>query len=69
MYDLQDRDDRPTYAAIALELGTTAANVTNWIAAMRRDFRSILLAALRELTANDREFEAEAATLFGMRTP
>ena len=68
-YDLQDKEDRPTYAGIALELGTTPANVTNWIAAMRRDFRSTLLAALRELTASDREFEAEAAALFGMRTP
>ncbi len=69
LYDLQDREERPTYAAIALELETTPANVTNWIAAMRRDFRSILLSALRELTASEQEFEAEAAILFGMRTP
>jgi RNA polymerase sigma factor (sigma-70 family) len=69
LYDLQDAEDRPTYATIAVELETTPANVTNWITAMRRDFRSILLTALRELTASDHEFEAEAAALFGMRLP
>lgn len=69
LYDLHDGEDRPTYAAIALELGTGTTNVTNWIAAMRRDFRSILVATLRELTASEQEFETEAAALFGMRMP
>ena len=33
----------PTYADIARELGMTAATVTNHLAAMRRQFRAIVL--------------------------
>lgn len=65
-YDLaDDSDERPTYAALARELGLTAATVTNHLAAMRRQFRQIVLARLRELTSSDDEFEAEAARLLG----
>jgi len=67
LYDLSEGEDRPSYSAIALELRTNVTNVTNWIAAMRRDFRSILISTLRELTASEREFEAEASILFGMK--
>jgi hypothetical protein len=65
-YDLNDQDEsRPTYAGVASELGLTAATVTNHLAAMRREFRQIVLARLRELTSSDEEFEAEAARLLG----
>ena len=65
-YDLADDDsERPTYAGIARELGMTAATVTNHLAAMRRQFRAIVLEHLRELSASDEEFEAEAARLLG----
>ena len=67
-YDLLDeREVRPTYADIARELGITSATVTNHLAAMRRQFRVILLERLRELTANEEEWEAEAAKLLGGR--
>ena len=67
-YDLlDDGDTRPTYAQIARELGLTAATVTNHLAAMRRQFRSIVLERLRELTSSDEEWEAEAAKLLGNR--
>lgn len=65
-YDLADDSDmRPTYAEMARDLGLTAATVTNHLAAMRRKFRLIILARLRELTASEGEFEAEAARLLG----
>ena len=65
-YDLADDEgERPTYADIARELGMTAATVTNHLAAMRRQFRVIVLERLRELSSSEEEFEAEAAKLLG----
>ena len=67
-YDLiDDHEARPTYADIARALGLTAATVTNHLAAMRKQFRAILLDRLRELTSSDEEWEAEAARLLGGR--
>jgi len=67
-YDLLDEPERrPTYADIARELGLTATMVTNHLAAMRRQFRTILLERLRDLTASEEEWEAEAAKLLGGR--
>ena len=67
-YDLlDDSDTRPTYAQIARELGLTAATVTNHLAAMRRQFRTIILDRLRELTSSEEEWQAEAAKLLGGR--
>lgn len=67
-YDLiDDQDARPTYAEMARALGLTAATVTNHLAAMRKQFRTILLERLRELTSSEEEWEAEAAKLLGHR--
>jgi len=67
-YDLlDDTGTRPTYAQIARELGLTAATVTNHLAAMRRQFRTIILDRLRELTSSEEEWQAEAAKLLGGR--
>jgi winged helix-turn-helix DNA-binding protein len=63
-YDLAE-DPRPTYQALAAELGLTAATVTNHLAAMRRQFRRSVLERLRELTTTEEEFEADAARLLG----
>jgi hypothetical protein len=41
--------------------------VTNHLAAMRRQFRVIVLERLRDLTSSDEEWEAEAAKLLGGR--
>ena len=66
-YDLiDDQDARPTYAEIARALGLTAATVTNHLAAMRKQFRAILLERLRDLTSSEEEWEAEAAKLLGV---
>lgn len=66
-YDLSDpTGDRPTYAAIGTALGLTATTVTNHLAAMRRQFRQIVLDRLRELTSSDEEFRSEARRLLGV---
>jgi RNA polymerase sigma factor (sigma-70 family) len=68
-YDLLDEaETRPTYAELARELDLTAATVTNHLAAMRRQFRTIVLDRLRELTSSEEEWEAEAARLLGHST-
>jgi RNA polymerase sigma factor (sigma-70 family) len=65
-YDLiDDGEVRPTYTVIASALNLTTATVTNHLAAMRRQFRKIVLDRLRELTSSDEEWEAEAAKLLG----
>jgi DNA-directed RNA polymerase specialized sigma24 family protein len=67
-YDLiDDVDARPTYTEIARALNLTPATVTNHLAAMRRQFRAIVLDRLRELTSSDEEWETEAAKLLGMK--
>jgi CelD/BcsL family acetyltransferase involved in cellulose biosynthesis len=63
-YDLADDDSvRPTYAALATELNVSATDVTNELAAARRDFRRLVLTVLREQCATDEEFEHEARAL------
>jgi RNA polymerase sigma factor (sigma-70 family) len=67
-YDLlDDKDTRPTYGDIARELGLTPATVTNHLAAMRKQFRAIVLERLRDLTTSEEEWESEAARLLGGR--
>jgi len=65
-YDLIDLvEERPTYTDIARALNLTPATVTNHLAAMRKQFRAIVLERLRELTSSDEEWETEAARLLG----
>jgi RNA polymerase sigma factor (sigma-70 family) len=66
-YDIDGSDDatRPTYAALARDLGTTVTDVTNQLAWARRTFREIVLASLRSYCATDEEFEAEARDVLG----
>jgi RNA polymerase sigma factor (sigma-70 family) len=68
-YDLADvRDEvQPTYADLAAALGLTVAMVTNHLAAMRRALSARVLGRLRDLTASDDEFEAEAKRLLGVQ--
>lgn len=57
---------RPSYADLSNELGIPVTKVTNDLHAMRNRFRAIVLDTLRELTATDEEFRAEARDLFGV---
>jgi RNA polymerase sigma factor (sigma-70 family) len=63
-YDLADDErERPSYAELARRFGVSATDVTNELAAARREFRALVLAALREQCASDEEFEAERRAL------
>jgi DNA-directed RNA polymerase specialized sigma24 family protein len=65
-YDLtEDEAGRPTYADLARRLGLSTIEVTNELAAARREFRRFVLEALREQCATDEEFEAESRALTG----
>ncbi len=66
-YDLSElRDDeRPSYKSLADARGWAIHDVTNRLAATRRDFRAHVLRLLRESCASEDEYEREARTLFG----
>ena len=63
-YDLDD-DRGVSYRELAARFDIPETQVTNYLAAMRRRFREIVLEALREVTATDQEFRAEARALLG----
>ncbi|MDP3767479.1 MAG: hypothetical protein Q8S13_05650 [Dehalococcoidia bacterium] len=64
-YDIEPPDDL-TYAALARELDIPVTQVTNYLAAVRRMFRTRVLANLREMSGSDAEFRADARELFGV---
>lgn len=67
-YDIESAESaRPTYQGLADALGQPVTQVTNLLAYARREFRRIVLERLRELTASDAEFRAEAESLLGVR--
>jgi len=66
-YDLSEStDERPTYGALASELGIKSSDVSNYLNASRKRFREIVLDKLRELTASEEEFRDEARDLLGV---
>lgn len=65
-YDLKDDSSSVSYASLAKEFGLEPATVNNYLAAVRRDFRRIVLEKLREITATDEEFRTEARSLLGV---
>lgn len=62
-YDLDD--DRVSYRELAVRFDIPETQVTNYLAAMRRAFRELVLDALREVTATDEEFRNESRALLG----
>jgi hypothetical protein len=66
-YDLDDA--KLSYKDLAERHGIPATDVTNYLALARREFRRILLDLLREMTASDREFRAEARALLEIESP
>lgn len=58
--------DRPTYGAIAADLGIAVTDVTNHLHFARRELRRILCERLRRITASEEEFQSEARELFGV---
>lgn len=66
-YDLAPEEEpRPTYKALAEELGVKTTDVTNYLAHARRQMRTIVLRRLREITASEDEFRSEARSLLGI---
>jgi RNA polymerase sigma factor (sigma-70 family) len=63
-YDL-DEDRGLSYRDLAVRFGIPETQVTNYLAAMRRRFREIVLELLREVTATDDEFRNEVRALLG----
>lgn len=59
--------ERPSYAAVATELGVGVGDVNNRLAWARREFRRIVLDKLRELTATEEEFKSEAQAVLGIQ--
>ena len=64
-YDLRD-DQNVSYASLAGEFDLPPATVNNYLAAVRREFRRVVLEKLREITATDEEFRTEARSLLGV---
>lgn len=64
-YDLAE-EERPSYAELAVRLGVPVTQITNYLAAARRDLRRIILDCIRELTATEREFRSEARSVLGV---
>lgn len=64
-YDLEP-EEGVSYRALAERFGMPETTVTNRLSAVRRRFREIVLDTLREATASDREFRAEARALLGV---
>lgn len=64
-YDLRD-DANVSYASLGVEFDLDTATVNNYLAAVRRDFRRVVLEKLREITATDEEFRTEARSLLGV---
>jgi RNA polymerase sigma factor (sigma-70 family) len=67
-YDLAGEENgHPAYADLARQFGIPVTGVTNYLSFARREFRSIALARLREMTASNAEFHREARTLLGVK--
>ena len=61
----EDGDARPSYRELAARLGVSETKVTNDLSAARRRFRVLVLETLREVTASEEEFRAEARAVLG----
>jgi RNA polymerase sigma factor (sigma-70 family) len=58
-------EERPTYRELATRFGEPETQITNHLAAARRELRGHLLSELRAMTSGPEEYEAEARRLFG----
>ena len=67
-YDLHpaDKSERPSYHDLADKHEISIETVTNYLSAMRRSFRRIVLERLREMTASEEEFRAEVHVVLGV---
>ncbi len=67
-YDvLRDEANKVTYDALAATHHIPVTQVTNYLHAMRRRFRELVLIKLREVTGSDEEYHEEVRLLIGIR--
>jgi len=67
LYDLRESvEGKASYGSLATEFGLKVTDVTNYLAAARRDFRKILLEKVRELTGTEAEYQTEVRALLGI---
>ncbi len=66
-YDLSDTDERPTYEALARELGVPVTTITNHLSLARRELRRLVIEQVEQLTASHAETAAETRELFGLQ--
>ncbi|MGI8918936.1 MAG: hypothetical protein ACR2H6_10070, partial [Pyrinomonadaceae bacterium] len=59
-------ETKTSYSALATEFGLKLTDVTNYLAAARRDFRKVLLEKVRELTGTEAEYQTEVRALLGI---
>lgn len=64
-YDLDPREGI-SYAQLGADFHLPVTSVTNYLAWTRREFRRIVLERIRELTATEREYRAEARAVLGV---
>jgi len=70
VFERRDLCDEPaSYNELARESGLKVTDVNNFLAFARREFRGVVLEALREMTASDDEFRRECRDLLGVETP
>lgn len=65
-YDLREEAGKLTYEALAREFGITTAAATNYLAAMRRRLRQLVLERIRETTATSDEFRTDVRSVLGI---
>jgi RNA polymerase sigma factor (sigma-70 family) len=70
-YDLgtAESPQRLTYADLAAQTGLPVTQVTNHLAAARREFRRLVLELLRDVCTTEEEFRAEARAVLGVDPP
>jgi len=66
---LHDDDAKPSYAELATEFDISVSDVNNHLAWARREFRSIVVNEIREITSTEEEFRSEVRTLLGIDPP
>ena len=69
LYDIDEGGKELTYEQVAGQFGLKPSDVTNYLSYARREFRRIVLAQLREMTASDDEFRREARAVLGLDVP
>jgi RNA polymerase sigma factor (sigma-70 family) len=67
-YYLSEKDD-PSYATLSKKFDLSITDVTNRLASVRREFRRILLACLKETSISHEEYRRDARKLLGTELP